>query len=128
MFTHIMIGSNDVTRSKQFYDAVMPALGYQPSQSPDDARWHFYGNFGKGMIGVGKPANGEAATFSNGGTIGLSAETKEQVDAWHAAGIASGGSCEGEPGPRANAPGNAYGAYLRDPDGNKLCAFCQLKD
>ncbi|HKX35157.1 MAG TPA: VOC family protein, partial [Rhizorhapis sp.] len=78
--------------------------------------------------GAGKPANGEPASFANGGTIGFAAPDKDAVDAFHAAGIANGGTCEGEPGLRPQAPGRAYGAYLRDPDGNKICAFCQLPE
>lgn len=126
MFTHVMVGANDVESARKFYDATMGALGHGPAQGPVGAPRLFYGGFGAGALGVGKPANGEAARYANGGTIGLAAKSKEQVDAWHAAGIANGGSCEGAPGPRPNAPGRAYGAYLRDPEGNKLCAFCQL--
>ena len=124
MFTHVMVGSSDPEASRKFYDATMGALGHAPSAAPDGATRHFYGGFGTGALGVGKPANGDAPSHANGGTIGLQARDKETVDAWHAAGVANGGSCEGAPGPRAMA--NSYGAYLRDPDGNKLCAFCQL--
>ncbi len=124
-----MVGANDPEQARQFYDATMQALGFSESQMPEGSTRHFYGEFGKGAVfGVGKPGNGDDATYANGGTIGLAAKDKDQVDAWHAAGIANGGSCEGEPGPRPNAPGNSYGAYLRDPEGNKLCAFCQIKD
>ena len=123
MFTHMVVGSNNPDRARKFYDATMEALGGQPSQSPEGSERHFYGEFGKGMMIVGKPRDGEPATHANGGTIGLQASSKEQVDSWHAAGLANGGTCEGEPGPRPQV-GNIYAAYLRDPDGNKLCAIC----
>lgn len=128
MFTHIMLGASDTERARGFYDATMTALGHQPSAMPEGAARHFYGNFASGALGIGKPENGESVTYANGGTVGLAARDKEGVDAWHAAGLASGGSCAGAPGLRPGGPGKSYGAYLRDPDGNKLCAFCQLPD
>lgn len=126
MFTHLMLGSNDPEKSRSFYDATMQALGHEASKMPAGSTRHFYGDFAGGALGVGKPADGEAATFANGGTVGLAAPNVAAVDAWHAAGLANGGSCGGAPGSRPNAPGNSYGGYLRDPDGNKLCAFCQM--
>lgn len=125
MFTHLMLGSNDVQKSKAFYDATLGALGIDPGF--DMGHRVFYRSPG-GALGVGKPANGEPATFGNGGTTGFAAADMAAVDAFHAAGIANGGSDEGAPGHRPNAPGKAYGAYLRDPDGNKICAFCQMPD
>ncbi len=125
MFTHIMVGSNDIEKSKAFYDAALGALGV-PAGAAHNGR-AFYSHNG-GALGVGGPADGNAATSANGGTIGFGAPNKEAVDAFHAAGLANGGSCAGEPGLRPNAPGKAYGAYLRDPDGNKICAFCQIQD
>ena len=120
MFTHIMVGSNDVPKSVAFYDATFGVLGV-PKIFEAEGRC-FYGGQG-GAFGVVRPANGEPACFANGGTIGLSAKDAATVDAWHAAGLANGGSDEGAPGVRENAPDQAYGAYLRDPAGNKLCAF-----
>jgi catechol 2,3-dioxygenase-like lactoylglutathione lyase family enzyme len=123
MFTHVMVGTNDMPASRRFYDATFGTLGVQPAFG-DDKR-AFYRS-AAGAFGVAKPLDGAPACHANGGTIGLAAADREQVDAWHAAGLANGGTDEGAPGPRPNAPGNAYGAYLRDPAGNKLCAFCQL--
>jgi catechol 2,3-dioxygenase-like lactoylglutathione lyase family enzyme len=125
MFTHIMIGAKDPAAGKAFYDATLGALGANPGMEFRPGTI-FYSHNG-GQFGVGKPLEGDA-THANGGTIGFAAQNKDQVDAWHAAGLANGGSCAGEPGKRPGAPGNAYGAYLRDPTGNKICAFCQLPE
>jgi catechol 2,3-dioxygenase-like lactoylglutathione lyase family enzyme len=121
MFTHVMVGSSDLERSRRFYDATMQALEYQASEMAEGSSRFFYGDFGRGALGVGTPANGEPASHANGGTVGLRARDKDQVHAWHETGLANGGSCEGPPGLRQ---GGGYGAYLRDPDGNKLCAYC----
>lgn len=121
MFTHVRVGSNDPAKSKRFYDAALGALGYK---SMEYGTTVFYADpGGQGGFGFGKPGDGQAATHANGGTIGFRAKSAAEIDAFHAGGIANGGTCEGPPGVRANAPGQAYGAYLRDPDGNKICAF-----
>lgn len=122
MFTHVMIGTNNAEAATRFYDAVLGALNIRGQKMGDRA---FYRHDGM-AFGVGSPANGEPATFANGGTIGFKAASKEEVDAFHKAGLEAGGTCDGPPGKRPKAPGNAYGAYLRDPDGNKICSFCQL--
>lgn len=125
MFSHIMIGTNDLDRAKTFYDALLGALGV-PAGRVDDGRRVFYMT-PTGVFSVSKPINGEPATFANGGTIGFACSTPEQADAWHAAGIANGGTtCEEPPGLRAGGMGNLYLAYLRDPDGNKLCALHRM--
>jgi catechol 2,3-dioxygenase-like lactoylglutathione lyase family enzyme len=125
MYTHIMVGSKSLAESQKFYDATFAALGGAAGHNIGDRA--FYQHNG-GTFGVITPIDGEAATHANGGTIGFAAADKDQVDAWHAAGLANGGTCAGEPGKRPQAPGNAYGAYLRDPTGNKICAFCQLPE
>ena len=121
MFTHIMVGANDPAKSVAFYNAALGALGIPAGHPTPTCGAHFSHNGGN--FGVGAPANGEPATYANGGTIGFRAESNAQVDAFHAAGIANGGSCEGAPGKRGSGDMESYGAYLRDPDGNKICAF-----
>lgn len=125
-FTHVMVGAKDPAQGKAFYDATLGALGW-PEGHEFRPGVVFYSHNGA-AFGVGNPADGNAATYANGGTIGFAAPNKEAVDAFHAAGLANGGTCSGEPGKRPGAPGNAYGAYLRDPTGNKICAFCQLPE
>ena len=121
MFSHIMLGSNDIERSRVFYDAVMAALGGKPAQTDPLGRL-FYRHDGGTLI-ITPPIDGEPATHANGGTIGFTVTTTEQADAWHAAGVANGGtSIEEPPGYRERIGIRYYGAYLRDPDGNKLAA------
>ena len=118
MFSHIMIGSNDLDRAKAFYDAVLGTLGVAPGAI--DRNRVFYRS-ATGTLAVSLPINGEPATAPNGGTIGFACSSPAQADAWHAAGVANGGvAIEDPPGVRG---GKLYLAYLRDPDGNKLCAL-----
>ena len=124
MFSHIMIGTNDLDKAKSFYDVVLGTLGVPPARV--DGHRIFYMT-PTGVFSVSKPINGEAATAPNGGTIGFAAASPEQADAWHAAGVAQGGqSCEDPPGVREGGMGKLYLAYLRDPDGNKLCALHRM--
>ena len=124
MFSHIMIGTNDLDRAKGFYDALLGTLGVPPSRV-DGHRIFFFTP--TGVFSVSKPIDGEPATFSNGGTIGFAAASPEAADAWHAAGLAAGGTaCEDPPGVREGATGKLYLAYLRDPDGHKLCALHRM--
>ena len=124
MFSHIMIGTNDLTRAKAFYDAVLGTLGVPPARI--DGHRIFYRTPG-GVFSVTQPINGEPATVANGSTIGFAAASPADADAWHAAGLAAGGTtCEGPPGVREGSSGKLYLAYLRDPDGHKLCALHRL--
>jgi catechol 2,3-dioxygenase-like lactoylglutathione lyase family enzyme len=124
MFSHVMIGSNDLDRSRKFYDAVLGALEIGPARV--DGHRIFYMTPG-GVFAVTTPINGEPASRANGGTIGFACKTSEQADAWHAAGVANGGTaCEDPPGIREGSVGKMYLAYLRDPDGNKICALQRM--
>ena len=121
MFSHIMIGTNDLERAKTFYDALLGALGV-PAGFVD--RHRIFYRTPTGVFSVSLPINGEPATAPNGGTIGFACDSPAQADAWYAAGLAAGGTtCEDPPGVRGEGPGSMYLAYLRDPDGNKLCAL-----
>ena len=122
MFSHVMIGSNDLERSKRFYDALFAAIGGKPARQ--DAKGRLIYLQDGGVLMVTKPIDGNAATAANGGTIGFTVDGPGAADAWHAAGIANGGSAvEDPPGLRDGNFGQLYLAYLRDPDGNKLCAM-----
>lgn len=121
MFSHIVVGANDIAASKAFYDALLAALGAKPGFIDPEGNV-VYRHQGALLI-VGHPRNGEPATPANGGTIGFSCGSPGDVDAWHAAGVGQGGaSIEDPPGPRQTPFGPLYLAYLRDPAGNKLCA------
>ena len=126
MFTHVMLGTNDKAKAEAFYNAALVPLGL--TQRRPGSGWLIYSKPGSPSFIVTTPANGEPATHANGGTYGFAAADAAAVDAFHAAGLANGGTDEGMPGLRPNVPGKAYGAYLRDPDGNKICAFAQIKD
>lgn len=120
MYSHIVLGANDTEAAKKFYDAVMGALGYPEGNLMGD-RVIYAGE--AGILMITKPYDGNEATFGNGVTIGFNAPSSDVVDAFHAAGMANGGSDEGAPGQRPAIPGS-YGAYLRDPTGNKILAWC----
>ncbi len=125
MFSHITIGSNDIARSKAFYDAIIGAMGGSPGVQDPKGRL-IYAHRG-GRLLITKPINGQAATGANGGTIGFNVESPAEADAWHKAGVENGGTAiEDAPGIRQGATSSIYLAYLRDPDGNKLCALHRL--
>lgn len=127
MYSHVMVGSNDLERSKRFYDALFGALGGSEGSKMPGRDTLFYMHNG-GMFLVTLPIDGEAACHANGGTIGFAADSPEQADAWHAAGVAAGGKAiENPPGVRdMPGAGALYLAYLRDPDGNKLCVMHRM--
>jgi catechol 2,3-dioxygenase-like lactoylglutathione lyase family enzyme len=118
MFSHVMVGSNDLQRSKSFYDRLFD----KPGRADPSGRLA-YGRKGAVFM-VTDPIDGQPATHANGGTIGFAFDSPEEVDAWHRRGIEAGGTAiEDPPGWRENAFGKLYLAYLRDPDGNKLCGL-----
>ena len=125
MFSHVMIGSNDLARSKTFYYALFEALGGKPGRTRPQGRLVSVRNGASLMLSA--PIDGTPASHPNGGTVGFAMDGPEQVDAWHKAGLAAGGTAiEDPPGPREGSSGPLYLAYLRDPDGNKLCALHRL--
>ena len=125
MYSHMMVGSNDIARSKTFYDALFGAVGGKPSITDEKGRLIYMHN--GGIFLVSPPINGEPACHANGGTIGFAMSSPEQADAWHKAGAENGGTpIEDAPGVRTGAMGALYLAYLRDPDGNKLCALHRM--
>lgn len=125
MFSHIMVGANDIDASKKFYDAILGALGVAPGKIDDKGRVFYMTK--TGVFGITKPINGEPACAANGGTIGFAVDSTALGDAWHAAGVANGGTaCEDPPGIREGKLGKLYLAYLRDPAGNKICALKRM--
>ena len=124
MFSHVMIGTNDLPRAKAFYAAVLGTLGV-PAGFVD--RHRVFWRTPTGVFSVTIPIDGKPATVGNGGTIGFACTSSAQADAWHAAGVAHGGTpCEDPPGVREGAAGKLYLAYLRDPDGTKICALHRM--
>lgn len=121
MFSHVMLGVSDLERSKKFYDAALGALGIGPGVANKNR--YFYRS-PTATFAISTPINGEPATCGNGSTTGFNMASPEQCDAWHAAGLANGGvTCEDPPGWRDGSVGKLYLAYMRDPDGNKLCGL-----
>ena len=124
MFSHVMIGTNDLERSRAFYDAVLGTLGIPPGVVD---RHRVFWRTQSGVFSVTLPIDGKPATVGNGGTLGFACTSPEQVQAWHAAGMSHGGtSIEDPPGVREGAAGRLYLAYLRDPDGNKICGLHRM--
>ena len=130
MFNHIMVGTNDIERSKKFYDAVLATFGAgEPHRNVAESGHTrlFYRHAGSTFC-VSEPINGESATPANGGTIGFKCSSADQVKLFHDTAVAHGGtSIEQPPGPRDSNMGTMHLAYVRDPDGNKLCALYREK-
>jgi catechol 2,3-dioxygenase-like lactoylglutathione lyase family enzyme len=125
MYSHIMVGANDIQASKVFYDAVLGAMGHEPGVFDEKGRCFYFTE--SGIFALTTPIDGNSATHGNGSTIGFAAKDPAQADAWHAAGLANGGtSCEDAPGVRESGLGKLYLAYLRDPSGNKICALHRI--
>ncbi|MBC7160431.1 MAG: VOC family protein [Porphyrobacter sp.] len=125
MFSHIMLGGDDLDAAKRFYDATIGALGGSEGQFDPLGRLIYMHN--GGLFIVTTPINGQPASCANGSTIGFAADSPEMVDAWHRAGVDNGGtSIENPPGVREANGRKLYLAYLRDPDGNKLCAVHRM--
>ena len=125
MFSHVMLGANDIEASKAFYDAALGALGARPGIVDPKGRVIYMHN--GGLFLLTKPIDGQDASCGNGSTIGFAAESAEQADAFHAAGVAHGGTAiEDPPGVREGAGMKLYLAYLRDPAGNKICAMHRM--
>ena len=126
MFSHVMLGAKDINQSKEFYDATLGALGHKPGVIDPKGRCFYFTD--TGIFALSLPIDGNTACHGNGSTIGFAASSPELVDAWHAAGVNSGGvSCENPPGIREGVSGKLYLAYLRDPAGNKICALHRIK-
>lgn len=120
IFTHVTVGTNNLDKSRNFYDETLATLGFKRiTDIPNGSIW----GVDKPSFFVVSPLNGQPASVGNGGTISFEAPNRASIDSFHALAVSKGAKDEGTPGPRGWAP-NAYAAYVRDPDGNKLAAYC----
>ena len=125
MFSHIMLGADDIDASKTFYVAIFAATGVGPGITDDKGR--VFWMTPTGVFAITRPIDGRPASCGNGSTVGFAMKSPAEADAWHAAGLANGGTaCEDPPGVRTGPTGSLYLAYLRDPSGNKLCALHRM--
>ena len=120
MIHHVSVGTNDPARAKRFYDAVLPIVGILPMAENEKALDYGSGHF---LFSVETPVDGQPATVGNGSHVAFDAETREMVRRFHAAALAHGGTSDGEPGLRPEYDANYFGAFVRDPDGNKIEAM-----
>lgn len=126
MFSHVTVGTSKLTRALRFYDAALAPLGITRTNTFRIAASYAPEGY-KGTnhpFWVVRPLDGQAATAGNGVTVAFDAASRAAVDAFHQAALAAGGTCEGPPGLREHYHPNYYGAYVRDPDGNKVCVVC----
>ena len=123
---NLRLGSDDLAKARAFYDATFGALGLPPCSTPENYPIVMYKLPDGPNFAIGPARDGQPATHANGGTILFAADSEEAVAQWHAAGLANGGTCEGQPEPKPQT-GGKFGAYLRDPDGNKLAAYYGLQ-
>ncbi len=130
MFSHLIIGSNDIDRAQAFYDGLLAVIGAEKGARQTNATGQqrvFYMHKGC-LFGITQPIDGQPATVANGGTIGFQCNSPEQVRRFHDTAVALGGtSIESPPGVRQGPAGALYQAYVRDPDGHKLCALYRMK-
>jgi catechol 2,3-dioxygenase-like lactoylglutathione lyase family enzyme len=126
MFSHVTVGTSDIARAIAFYDRVLAPLGLARQESDLEKAYAGYGPTGATRLQfwVVRPLDGKPASVGNGVTVAFEATTRATVDAVHAAILAAGGTDEGRPGLRPHYHADYYGAYARDPDGNKLCCVC----
>ena len=125
MYSHVMVGVNDMDASKKFYDALFAALGQGEGVMDEKGRCFYFGE--SGIFALTPPIDGNPATHGNGSTIGFAVDSPEKADAWHAAGVANGGTAiEEPPGVREGCGMKLYLAYLLDPAGNKICTMCRV--
>ena len=126
MFSHVCVGTNNFRRAQEFYGALFAVLGHRLRFcTPDEgaAAWQ-PGNADRPLFFLTRPFDGSPATVGNGQMTAFLAETRAEVDRCHATAMAHGAICEGPPGLRPHYHADYYGAYVRDPDGNKLCICC----
>jgi len=125
MFSHVMLGANNIQESKKFYDAILGVLGCPPGVIDEKGRCFYFTK--TGVFAISLPIDGKPASKGNGSTIGFAAKNEKEVEAWQATGIANGGiACEDPPGIREGTGMKLYLAYLLDPAGNKICALYRM--